>query len=69
MNRPDYSYLLIASDKLHVSGSGWLRSVIVALFVGLTALFLTVPVGEAPTLFDAPLPMPAGVVDPLQHGV
>jgi hypothetical protein len=63
---PDYFNLLIAPEKMRIRGAGWLRSVIVAVFVGLIALFFTAPVSEAPSLYDAPLPMPAGVEEPLQ---
>lgn len=58
---PDYFNLLIAPDKMRIRGAGWVRSVIAAVFIGLVALFLTAPVSEAPSLYDAPLPMPAGV--------
>lgn len=60
MKTPDYFNLLIAPEKMRIRGAGWVRSVIAAVFIGLVALFLTAPVGEA-SLFDAPLPMPAGV--------
>jgi hypothetical protein len=41
-----------------------LRNVIVWLYIVLVALFLTNPAGEPRSIYDRPLPMPAGVEVP-----
>ncbi len=61
MKTPDYFNLLIASEKMRIRGAGWLRSLIVVLFVALIALFFTAPVNETHSAYDKPLPMPPGV--------
>ena len=59
MKTPDYFCLLIAPDKMHVSGRNWLRNAVTIGFIAMVALCLTAPVHEAPSAFAAPLPMPA----------
>ena len=61
MKTPDYFNLLVTSEKMRIRGAGWLRSLIVVVFVALIALFFTAPVGDTRSAYDKPLPMPAGV--------
>ena len=65
---PEYFNLLVAPEKMRIRGAGWLRSVIVVVFVGLIALFCTAPVPDSKSAYDKPLPMPAGVEQPVPAG-
>lgn len=60
VNISRYLRRLIAGDKVVANGVQAVRSVIVWLFIGLVALFLTHP-GEPPSVYDRPLPMPPGL--------
>ena len=64
MKTPEYFNLLVAAEKMRIRGTGWVRSLFVVVFIGLIALFFTAPVSEGPSLYDRPLPMPAGVEEP-----
>jgi len=62
---PAYFNVLVVPDRMRIRGAGWMGSVFVVVFVGLIALFFTAPVSEAPSLYDRPLPMPAGIEEPV----
>lgn len=59
-----YLKRIIAGDKAVADGIAALRNVVVWLFIALVALFLTHPAGEPRSIYDKPLPMPAGVEVP-----
>lgn len=59
MKSPDNFRLLISPEKMHVAGALWVKYAIAIVFIALIALFATAPVGEMPSAYDKPLPMPA----------
>jgi hypothetical protein len=59
-----YLRRIIAGDKALAAGVLTLRNAIVWLYIVLVALFLTSPAGEPRSIYDKPLPMPAGVEVP-----
>jgi hypothetical protein len=58
-----YLRRLIAGDKV-LAGTAKQRNLIVWVFIALVALFLTKPGGEPRSMYERPLPMPAGVPAP-----
>jgi hypothetical protein len=58
---PEYFNVVIASEKMHVTGRHWLRNVVTIAFIALVALCLTAPVRQSHSVFEAPLPMPAAL--------
>lgn len=66
MKTPEYFTLLI-SHKKSVAGTGWATNVIALGFIAVMALVFTAPVSEAPSAYDAPLPMPAGLEQEPPH--
>ena len=66
MNTPQNLVVLVASEKMHVRGARWLRTLIVVAFVGLISLFFTKPVVER-SAYDKPLPMPDEIESLLVH--
>lgn len=60
MKTPDYFNPPVSPEKLRIRGALWMRTVIVAAFIGMIALFFTAPVNER-SAYEQPLPMPAGV--------
>jgi len=63
---PDYFNVLVSPEKIRIRGAGWVRSLVVAAFIALIALFFTAPVDQGRSAYDAPLPMPPGVEQPAQ---
>lgn len=55
MNTPESFSVLVSPELIRLRGTLWLRSAIVALFVGLMALFCTVPASQGPYGRGAPL--------------
>lgn len=51
----------------HLTRPGRLRGAVAWLFIVLVALFLTQPTAEQLSVFDGPLPLPAGL-EPLLPG-
>lgn len=64
MKLSSYLRRILAGDKAVAAGMLTLRNVIVWLYIVLVALFLTNPAGEPRSIYDKPLPMPAGVEVP-----
>lgn len=58
-NLPEYP--LIAPNK-RVAGTGWASNIVAIGFIALMAT-MTSPLPEAPSAYDQPLPMPAGIED------
>ena len=61
MNTPDNVNVLVSPELISLRGARWWRSACLALFVGLMALFCTVPASDAQ-------PSKAGRLQPVQTG-
>jgi hypothetical protein len=54
-----YIKRILSPGKVYVGGAVTLRTVVCGLFIALIALFFTCP--EPHSIYDKPLPMPAGM--------